>query len=245
MLARIRYVLAMALEVVVRQNPSVQRAASAIPTGAAEWAGTLLVGDPSPVYLLGASRIGQQANVEVLTASSPAALRSLVRDRPGGVLLANPALWAVEGWRRLHDLHVLNQHLAVGALVDRSRRWEMERAIQAGYRAYLDKRLFTPELLPATISSLLAGGAVYLSGPRPDAPAVPARELEVLAQLGEGQTVQAIAQRLFLSQRTIKATITSVTRRLGAGNRVQAVALGYRYGLLPVAEPGAGRIPHQ
>jgi DNA-binding NarL/FixJ family response regulator len=206
-------------------------------------ASTLFVADPSPIFLLGFSRVGQQGGVRVVTVASAAALRRSTRPRTGDLLLANPALWAVDGWRRLHELHVGDPGLAVGALVDQSRQWEVERAMQAGYRAYLDKRLLTPELLPAAVGSLLTGGSVYLSGPHPDAPALPARELEVLALLGEGYSVQGIAERLFLGERTVKAVINSVTRRLGAANRVEAVAMGYRYGLLPAAEPGAGRMP--
>ena len=211
--------------------------------GPRERASTLFVADPSPIFLLGLARVGRQAHVKVVTASSAAALGRSARPRPGDVLLASPALWAVDGWRRLHELNCRHPELAVGALVDQSRQWEVERAIKAGYRAYLDKRLLTPELLPAAVGLLLSGGSVYLSVPHPDAPTLPARELEVLALLGEGYSVRGIAERLFLSQRTVKAVIKSVTRRLGAANRVEAVAMGYRLGLLPAAEPGAGRMP--
>jgi DNA-binding NarL/FixJ family response regulator len=213
--------------------------------GPGERARRLYVGDPSPIFLLGFSRVGQQADVKVVTASTALALRRSLGPRPGDLLLANPALWPADGWRRLHELYLRNQGRAVGALVDQSRPWEVERAVRAGYCAYLDKRYLTPELLPAVVGPLLTGGAVYVSGPRPDAPTLPARELEVLALLGEGHSVQRIAERLFLGERTVKGVINSLTRRLGAANRVEAVAMGYRYGLLPVAERGAGRMPHQ
>ena len=216
---------------------------AASPNGPRGRVGTLFVADPSPIFLLGFSRVGQRADVKEVTASSAADLRRSTRPRPGDLLVANPALWAVDGWRRLHELSVRDPARAVAALVDQSRPWEVEWAIQAGYRAYLDKRLLTPELLPAAVGLLLTGGRIYLTGPQPDAPTLPTRELEVLALLGEGYSVHAIAVRLFLGERTVKVVIKSVTRRLGAANRVEAVAIGYRSGLLPAAEPGAGRPP--
>jgi DNA-binding NarL/FixJ family response regulator len=213
------------------------------PARARERPGLLFIADPSPVFLLGAARVGEQAGVQVATVSSASALPHVTRPRGGDLFLANPALWASEGWLRLQELRDRHRETGVGALVDRSRRWEVERVVRAGFRAYLDKRLLTPEVFPAVIRSLLTGGAVYLSGPLPDAPTPTARELEVLTLLREGHSVRAIAERLYLSERTVKAAINSVTRRLGASNRVEAVAMAYRLGLLPAAEPGAGNFP--
>ncbi|WP_239460042.1 helix-turn-helix transcriptional regulator [Nocardioides daejeonensis] len=52
-----------------------------------------------------------------------------------------------------------------------------------------------------------------------------ARELDVVALVGEGLTDRAIANRLGLSVRTVETHLASARRKLGAGNRRQAALL--------------------
>lgn len=57
------------------------------------------------------------------------------------------------------------------------------------------------------------------------------RELEVLALLAEGLRNADIAERLFLSRRTVDHHVSAVLRKLGAGSRGEAVAAAARRGL--------------
>lgn len=50
------------------------------------------------------------------------------------------------------------------------------------------------------------------------------RELEVLHLVVEGATNQEIADRLFVSEKTVKAHVSSIFRKLMVANRTQAVA---------------------
>jgi DNA-binding CsgD family transcriptional regulator len=54
------------------------------------------------------------------------------------------------------------------------------------------------------------------------AQALTARELDVLAQVANGEPTSAISQRLGISENTIKSHLTSVYRKTGSRNRVQA-----------------------
>jgi DNA-binding NarL/FixJ family response regulator len=54
------------------------------------------------------------------------------------------------------------------------------------------------------------------------------RELEVLAMLAEGETNARIAQRLVLSQDTVKTHVKHILRKLGVHNRSQAVSRYFR-----------------
>jgi DNA-binding CsgD family transcriptional regulator len=60
------------------------------------------------------------------------------------------------------------------------------------------------------------------------------RELEVLRLLARGLTNQQLAAVLGISEHTVKFHVSSVLGKLGAQSRAEAVALGYRLGLVSV-----------
>jgi DNA-binding NarL/FixJ family response regulator len=65
-----------------------------------------------------------------------------------------------------------------------------------------------------------------------------ARELEVLKLIATGLSNHEIAQKLFLSEATVKTHFTRIAAKLGLRDRVQAVVFGYENGLV---EPGGER----
>jgi len=58
------------------------------------------------------------------------------------------------------------------------------------------------------------------------------REMEVLEELAGGRSNRAIARRLYVTERTVKAHVSSILRKLGAENRTEAVAIAVRRGLV-------------
>ncbi|MFN8520242.1 MAG: helix-turn-helix transcriptional regulator [Chloroflexota bacterium] len=66
------------------------------------------------------------------------------------------------------------------------------------------------------------------------------RELEVLLILAEGRTDREIAERLFISQRTVHIHVRRVLAKLGASSRTQAASIAWRAGVVPgsPATPG-------
>lgn len=93
-------------------------------------------------------------------------------------------------------------------------------------------------LAPSITRRLIASFAPPPPSPAPSSlPGLTARELEVLTLLAEGLSNGEIATRLFLSDATVKTHVAHILTKLGVRDRVQAVVLAYRSGLVP-ADPG-------
>jgi DNA-binding CsgD family transcriptional regulator len=59
------------------------------------------------------------------------------------------------------------------------------------------------------------------------------RELEILELIAQGMSNREIAEKLFVSENTVKTHSSRVFDKLGAKRRTQAVLLGKELGLLP------------
>ncbi len=114
---------------------------------------------------------------------------------------------------------------------------EIQRALQAGARGYLLKNMPPSELLdvirqvhagkkriPPEIASQLLE---HLSDE-----VLTEREIEVLRQVAEGNRNREIAERLFISEETVKVHIKHIMEKLGAADRTQAVSIGLRRGII-------------
>jgi DNA-binding NarL/FixJ family response regulator len=122
-------------------------------------------------------------------------------------------------------------------------------AIRAGASGFLLKSA-PPQQLVAGIRTVMAGDALlapeitrrlldrFVSRPPrsaeipPDFADLSQRELEVLRLIADGRSNAEIAADLFLSEATVKTHVTHILSKLRLRDRVQAVALAYRSGLI-------------
>ena len=113
-------------------------------------------------------------------------------------------------------------------------------AIEAGATGYLLKDTPRDELLravraahrgEAVLSPAVAGRLMgQVRTPAQDTLSV--RELEVLRLVAAGFTNREAAQKLFISEATVKTHLLHIYAKLGVRDRASAVAAGYQRGLL-------------
>src|SRR5215216_6216873 len=58
------------------------------------------------------------------------------------------------------------------------------------------------------------------------------REIEVLREVADGNRNREIAERLIISEETVKVHIKHIMEKLGASDRTQAVSIGLRRGII-------------
>jgi DNA-binding NarL/FixJ family response regulator len=114
---------------------------------------------------------------------------------------------------------------------------EIQRALEAGARAYLLKNM-PPKELVEVIRQVHAGKkrippqlAAELAEHMSDQ-ALTSREIEVLKQIAEGNRNRDIGEKLFITEETVKVHIKNIMGKLGASDRTQAVAIAIRRGII-------------
>jgi DNA-binding NarL/FixJ family response regulator len=114
---------------------------------------------------------------------------------------------------------------------------EIQRALEAGARGYMLKSM-PPKELVEVIRQVHSGKkrippqlAAQLAEHLSDED-LTAREIEVLSQIAGGNRNRDIAEKLFITEETVKVHIKHIMEKLGASDRTQAVAIGLRRGII-------------
>ncbi|HYP26783.1 MAG TPA: response regulator transcription factor [Blastocatellia bacterium] len=114
---------------------------------------------------------------------------------------------------------------------------EIQRALEAGARGYLLKNM-APANLVEVIRQVYAGRkripaevAAHLAEHLGE-DALTEREVDVLRHIAGGNRNRDIADRLFISEETVKVHVKHIMEKLGASDRTQAVAIALRRGII-------------
>ena len=170
-------------------------------------------------------------------ATADTSAQTLVRyaaELPELVLLdvAMPDLGGPETARRLVAAHPGANVVMLAGSADHV---GLARAMASGARGYLTKDVSVEELC-AALAHVVVDARVQHAADGVDVPVVDPplteRERQVLDGMSRGKTNGEIGRELFLSEDTVKTHARRLFRKLGVNDRAQAVALGFRCGLV-------------
>ena len=212
----------------------------------------VVVVDPFPVVRAGlASTIGSSPGLEVLAEASSAdeavAVVGGIRRTRVVVLVAmglagdRDSYWLIRALREHYPRHAI---LGLGSNADPH---VVSRALFVGADGFVDKNVELDEFLSAIRSAgademVIAGPAAASVGKiaegierrRSVGLRLTKREREVLAVAAEGLTAREIAERLGVRERTVTTHLARIYGKLGVGNRVAALRLAARSGLVSI-----------
>jgi DNA-binding NarL/FixJ family response regulator len=158
-------------------------------------------------------------------------------ERPSLVLMdvRMPGIGGVEATRRLLSRHPEAIVVMVTVAEDAE---GVARCVGGGARGFLVKDASREEVA-ATVVYALSDGQTRRNVPAPrgdrsavEPPALTEREMQVLTGMSRGRSNSEIGKELYLSEDTVKTHARRLFRKLGAADRAQAVAVGFRSGLV-------------
>jgi DNA-binding NarL/FixJ family response regulator len=182
--------------------------------------------------LPGVDRVDTAESGEEVLARWPAERQDLVL-----MDVSLPGLGGLETTRRLVREHP-DAHVVMLTGSGAGDRDAVALAISGGARGYLQKNVSREELSAAVASALAEQVFGSPVRPRPraaersDAPQLTERERQVLHGMAQGQSNAEIGRELYLSEDTIKTHARRLFRKMGVNDRAQAVASGFRSGLV-------------
>lgn len=218
---------------------------------------TVVLADDQRVVREGLSMVlGLMPDVEVLGSASDGeeAIALVERLAPQVALmdLRMPRVDGVEATRRIAEAHPQTKVVVLTTYADDH---TVIQALRAGASGFLTKDATSQQIRDALGAAARGQAAIDpavqhhlvnsiartapLRWTPPDATRLPdgltPREAEVLVLIAEGLSNAEIAQRLVVTETTVKSHVNHLYAKTGARDRAQAVAYAYRNGLAPDA----------
>jgi len=200
-------------------------------------------------------------DADVVEAESASAALDVMRSKAADLALVDVRMPDLDGLELLRAMKLEWPDVPVIMLSTYENAPYVKRALADGAAGYLLKDA-TPEDLGQAINVAISGGGNVLS-PRviqnlfEDVESsggtngnghpksrrteynLTQREHDILALLSEGRSNRSIAQNLYLSEKTVKAHLAAIFRKLGVTNRTQAAMMAVQLGVGP-AQPAVG-----
>ena len=169
-------------------------------------------------------------------ANGPAAVRLWEQEHPD-ILLLDLSMPGMDGFETLRQIRNVQPDARAIVLTSSESNDDAQRAIQTGARGYLTKHIDQMEIV-AAIRDVHRGEVCIQSGFTGGVPApgqhgpggLSSREIEVLVFMRKGFSNAEIGRTLGITERTVKAHVTAILKKMHAADRAEAVAKGFDLG---------------
>ncbi len=217
----------------------------------------ILIADDHPLYREGLARLVAELgeNVETSEAADfPNAVRLAREDGPFDLILTDlrmPGMEQFAGVRALRDVAGSTPIVVVSGFETRA---NLERALEAGAQGFLPKSappsvmvnalrlvmlgeiyvppsLFSSDGRPTDVASASLDSTRSAMEIRQSIETLTQRQMGVLALIGLGLSNRDIAERLTISEGTVKVHVGAILKTLGVSNRTQAALLATELGI--------------
>ena len=217
----------------------------------------IVIADDHALMRRGLAYIVKEAfpDADVVEAESHAVALEMMRERPADLALVGVRIPDLDGLALLGPMKLAWPDVPVIMLSTYENALYVRRALSAGAAGYLLKDA-TPEFLRQAITAAISGGVDLLSprvintlfqdleksGRSGDVAVrwaeyqLSERERQILVLLADGLSNREIAKDLFLSEKTVKAHLIAIYRKLGVANRTQAAMMAMQFGVGPEPE---------
>lgn len=176
-------------------------------------------------------------------------IEALAMGGSAEILIADVGPFGEDGWKALFYLREWHPHLRLLLLSSSHDPAELERTQRLGASGFLHKDFSGTGQLLETLARISGGDRVFpvadftLARPAGSNGQLPeqstrlrsltTRELEVLRHIGSGCDNLKIAALLNISERTVRAHVSNLYRKLGPENRTQLALLCRELGIAP------------
>lgn len=206
----------------------------------------VLIVDDHALVRMGIRRLLEDlSDMQVIAeADSGEVALTLVKSHQPDVVLLDMKMPGIDGWEVTRRLKKSNPHVKVIAVTAMSSEPLPSRVLQLGAMGYLTKESGADEMAAAIRK--VYKGEKYLSAEIAQKMAINSlqapqealfdllseREMQVTLMITRGMTVQDIADRLFLSSKTINGYRYRVFEKLAIKNDVELTYLAMKHGLI-------------
>ncbi len=202
---------------------------------------SVLLVDDHTMLRQGLRRALEAENISVVGEANNGddAVRMALERRPDVVLMdvSMPGADGIEATKRLLNADARQLVVILTMHIDRE---VVDKAIRSGAVGYLTKDCSLSDIVSAI--RLAASGDTVLSPGlaeamlqevhRDEEPVVSPREEEVLQLVADGLGTTEIAEKMYISQKTVKNHLASIYEKLNARDRTQAVLTAVRMGIV-------------
>jgi DNA-binding NarL/FixJ family response regulator len=211
---------------------------------------TVLIVDDAELFRAALASAVKEAGFDVIgTAADAMSAIRIAREQQPDLVLLDVLMPGMSGLEIVSTIIEDSPKTAVVLLTSSESSEDMLAAVKAGARGYLTKD--TPlDKLVASLREVEGGGAA--TSPAMEAklfeivaqllrtrdvvaartPSLTGREIEILHEVAEGHTSREIADKLYISENTVKNHIRNILDKTGLGSRHDAVLFAIRQGII-------------